>query len=198
MRHLINQLMVTTGETDADRAETDDGSDTSTGQSSETVEWDHVSENGEAPTSDSGSDGLSTPDSAANSDEVDTMDADQLLDNVLNGLAAPTLVVDSSGRVSQLNEQAREIFETTDAAAVGSPPAAIHGGEKLISGVLTTGDGVTDREETVVIDGTERTLSRTVTPFHDESGAVVGAMETARDITEKKREQEKTDQLEAY
>ena len=197
MRHFINQLMVAAGNTETDRAETEGAGAETTDQTDEAVAWTDVSESDHVP-SGSGTDDLSTTDSPASSEEVETLDAEHLLANVLNGLAAPTLIVDSAGHVSHLNEHACELFETTEAAAVGAPPATTHGGEELVSGVLTTGEGITDREETVVIDGTERTLSRTITPFHDQTGEVVGAMETARDITEKVREQEKTDQLEAY
>jgi len=116
------------------------------------------------------------------------MDADQLLGNVLNGIAVPTLVVDSAGRISHINSNACKRFETTETAAIGATPAAVHGGEELAAHVLSEGSEINERRETVVVDGTERILSRTITPFQDNSGEVVGAMETARDITEKGRE----------
>jgi len=201
MKHLLSRLVV--ADTEEKQADATADSD-----SSEAVEWTDISPSTNAP---SGSESdidqpehdrtekePSAPDTATNSDEVDTMDADQLLTNVLNAVAAPTMVVDSAGKISHVNTNACERFETAETAAVGATPSAVHGGEHLIARVLSTGEEITDRRDTVEISGQERTLSRTITPFEDDSGDVVGAMETARDITEKARQETKPDQLEAY
>jgi PAS domain S-box-containing protein len=220
MRNLLNRLVVTGTDTEADNGET-----TGDSGSSDSVGWTDVSTNG-SQGSESGvdwskadeernekrakkegpkakardvnsTDQPSAPETAA-SDEVDAMAADRLLDNVLNGLAVPALVVDTAGRISHINESACELFGTTEADAIGSSPVEIHGGVEAVSEVLGSGVEITDREETVVIGGTERTLSRTLTPFRGASGEIVGAMETAREINETARNQAKTEQLEAY
>jgi len=205
MKSLLNRLVVTNTDTEADQSEDENDSD-----HTESVEWTDVSsEATDHPVSEGGPEDTqpstdaaepatsadrksqSTPDTVATSDEVDTMDADELLDNVLNGLAEPTLVADSAGRISHINSNACEMFETQESAAIGASPAAVHGGEDLVARVLSTGKEITERQEEVVNDGKKRILSRTITPFHDGSGDVVGAMETAKDITEKVREKEK-------
>lgn len=197
MRHLLNRLLVMQSETGANRAETT-GTNDENAASGETVGWaDLTDEEAVSPVSESGTEPVSI-DTTVDTDDVVEIDAEQLLANVLNGVAAATFIVDNTGRISHLNQQARELFETTDEEAVGAPPAAVHGGKERIGHILRSGNGVTEQEETVVIAGKEKTLSRTITPFTDESGTIVGAMEVAKDVTAKAREAEKTDQLEAY
>ncbi|MFO7832987.1 MAG: methyl-accepting chemotaxis protein [Halohasta sp.] len=199
MRALLTRLMVThTGE---NRAESTDDSG-----SSESVAWEDLSE--AEPTPDEsgvGSDPAShadpspqQPPPSGDTEAVDAMDADRLLASVLDGIAAPTFVVDSAGRNSHVNAAARETFETTDAAAVGVAPAAVHGGEPLMAEVLDSGEAITERQETLTVDGRERVRSRTVTPLVDDAGAIVGGIETVEDITETVRQRERTEQLEAY
>jgi len=209
MKQLLNRLVVTQSEDEAKRAENTADAE---GSTSDSVEWSDISAEKAAPVSDdtgpdiddppgeptASSEADSTPDTAATSDDVETMAAERLLANVLNGLAEPTMVVGSAGQITHINRNACEQFGTTESAAVGSTPAAVHGGEALTGRVLDTGDAITETTETVVLDGTERTLSRTVTPFRDDSGEIVGAMETAKDITETARQKAKTDQLEVY
>jgi len=196
MKRLLNRLVV--ADTEQENAEATDDSGTS-----DAVEWTDLSTQTSGPHgSESGPDPSRSPtgdeQSAPDSDEVDTMDADRLLANVLNGLAEPTIVVDSAGYISHINSNACSVFEVSKSDALGAPPASVHGGESLADHVLDTGEEITERRETVAVDGTERTLSRTITPFRDDSGEIVGAMETASDITDKAREERKTDQLEAY
>ncbi len=62
--------------------------------------------------------------------------------------------------------------------------------------VMRTGEPVMDLEEPLVsADGTERWVSTTKMPFHDEDGSVLGLVCMGRDITEKKHAQQ---QLAAY
>jgi len=119
MKELLNRLVVTNTDEEMDNAES-----TSDSENSDSVEWTDVSADDAIDGSQNGPDRLtesvdassadshSTPDTAATSDEVDSMDADQLLGNVLNGIAVPTLVVDSAGRISHINSNACERFET--------------------------------------------------------------------------------------
>ena len=201
MRRLLDRLVVTnTGE---EHAET-----TADSGSSDPVAWADLSEEESTP-GDSGviseptrgsdsSPQQPPPETTGDTEVVDAMDAGLLLANVLDGLAVPAFVVDSAGRTSHINTDACEAFETTDGAAVGAEPAAIHGGEPLVVTVLESGEAITERQETITVDGTERIRSRTITPFVDDAGAVVGGIETVEDITDTVRQRERTEQLEAY
>lgn len=128
--------------------------------------------------------------------ETATLDTDLLLTNLLGGLDAPTVMFDADGAVLRLNAAACELFSTTPSDAIGQPLGAVHVGSELATEVLETKQRISEFEESV--DGDRRRLSRTVIPFEDESGAVVGGMEIARDITEITEERDKTETLTAY
>jgi len=98
---------------------------------------------------------------------------------------------DADGMILRLNSAACELFNTTKAAAVGVPLVSVHSGSDRASGIIESGERLSEFEESVTIDGSQRTLSRTIIPFEDESGAVVGGMEIARDVTQIAVEREK-------
>ena len=54
--------------------------------------------------------------------------------------------------------------------------------------VIETGEALVDVEEPTVIDGRPRWLLTTKTPLRDASGAIVGLVGTARDVTERRAE----------
>jgi methyl-accepting chemotaxis protein len=130
--------------------------------------------------------------------ETETLDTELLLTNMLRGLDAPTVMFDADGMILRLNSAACELFNTTKAAAVGVPLVSVHSGSDRASGIIESGERLSEFEESVTIDGSQRTLSRTIIPFEDESGAVVGGMEIARDVTQIAVEREKTETLTAY
>ncbi len=132
---------------------------------------------------------------AAAADAVDALDTSRLLAGVLDGLADPTLIVDTKGAVLHCNTAVVERFGTTKTAAVGRPPSAIHGGQQLTHRVLETGRPLTEHTEDVSIDGEQRMLSRTITPLLDDDGTVLAAVETVDVQTD---DQQRLDQLEAY
>jgi PAS domain S-box-containing protein len=132
------------------------------------------------------------------STETATLDTELLLGNLLGGLDSPTVMFATDGTVLRVNPAACELFGTTPAEAVGVPIASLHPGADRATQVVATGERLSEFEEQVTVDGGERTLSRTIIPFEDETGAVVGGMEIARDITELADEREKTERLTAY
>lgn len=130
--------------------------------------------------------------------EAATLDTELLLSNMLGGLDSPTIMFDADGTMLRLNTAACDLFNTTQADAVGQPLVSIHTGSDQATQVVATGKRVSEFEETVVVDGEDRRLSRTVIPFKNESGTVVGGMEIARDVTVVAAEREKTERLTAY
>jgi len=211
MKGLLNRLVVT--QTEKETQETGSSKTPAASTDSQPVEWADISAADEAgigggakteSESEADTAGTTEPDSnlsapaTSMSDDVETMDTERLLETVLDGVGEPTMVVDSAGEITHINQHACDRFETAEPAAVGSTPAAVHGGETLVGDVLETGTAVTEKTETVVLEDTEHTLCRTITPFRDESGTVVGAMETTKQISDTAREKHKTEQLEAY
>jgi len=130
--------------------------------------------------------------------ETDELETELLLKNMLGGLDSPTVMFDADRTILRLNSAACELFDTTKAAAVGVPLVSTHPGSDRATSVVASGERISEFEESVTIDGLQRTLSRTIIPFEDESGSVVGGMEIARDVTEVAVEREKTETLTAY
>jgi len=95
-------------------------------------------------------------------------------------------------------KKACELFGTDRSSILGTTAATLHDGEELATQVINSDTEITEYQETVVIQGEERILSRTITPLQDDDGEIIGGMETSRDITDKVREEEKIDKLEAY
>jgi len=187
----------TDADTEPERTEPTDSSESSSA-ATETVEWHDVSTGTTGRTeSTPGTDPTQEPLAADDSREVGTLTDDQLLEFALDGMAEPTLVVDSEGQLTHLNSAACELFGTTGSAAVGKSPASIHNGEALAERVCETGTAVSTQEQTVV-DGDELALNRSVTPFIDDSGDVAGAMETVNVVTDESSHEAKVDELEAY
>lgn len=175
MKRLLNRLLVTDTGT-----ETTDHTDEK--QVSDSVEWRDISVETNGPTGwDSDTDpeerGLSEPETP-----FETLDVDQLVGTILDGVAVPTLVVDQAGEIVSINSAACERFETDEATAIGATPTTVHGGQQLFGQVLLAGEEITDRRETV--DGGNQTISRTLKPLTDESGEIIGAVETVREVFE--------------
>ena len=157
-------------------------------RSSDPVDWQDMSTETNGPTGwASGIDpverGLSESE-----DAFAAFDADQLVESILDGLAVPMFVVDRAGEIAYLNSAACEVFETAEPDALGSTPTTVHGGQQLLGGVLSTGEAVVDHRETVGVDGTQRTLSRTLEPLEDDPAGIVGVVETIRPLSEPSRD----------
>ncbi|MFW6321798.1 MAG: PAS domain-containing protein, partial [Halohasta sp.] len=188
MWRLLNRVVVTGSE--GERAESASGSDTS-----EAVEWTDISEEATESVAGGSTSGTDRPDSESTAEAIGSTD-DQLVGHVLEAVDDPTLLVDAEGRITHINGAACELYGTSESAAVGRSAASLHDGEPLVEQVCETGREINEREEAIV-DGTERMLNRTVTPFA-EGGSVVGAMEQIAVLTDDSGQEAKADELEAY
>ncbi|AWB27653.1 methyl-accepting chemotaxis protein [Halococcoides cellulosivorans] len=160
-------------------------------QSRESVAWNDVSEDRD-------------PTQSVDSDPGDERGdpAQALVRSILDGLQEPTLVVDEDGRITHVNDRALELYDTTEAEAVGDAPHDLQaeGSEAsdIVSEALARGEDIQQRAETVLVGDTETPLERTVTQLSDETGTVTGAMLVDAEVTEHRRQREKTQFLETY
>ena len=123
-----------------------------------------------------------------------------LVRSILDGLREPTVVVGVDGRITHLNAQALALYDCTEAEAVGAAPRSLRDGDAtdVVAEAIRDGEDVRQREETVVVDGRETPLERTVTLLYDGDGGFDGAMLVATDVTERRREEAKAAYLERY
>jgi len=125
-------------------------------------------------------------------------ESSRFLNTVLRGLPNPTIVVNVDGKVTNINDDACELFGTTTQTAIGQSPTAIHGGQPLSSRVLESEQLIEERTEQLQLGADEIIVSRTIAPLKDADDKLVGAIETTEDITELSRQKQKTEQLENY
>ncbi|MFC6863025.1 PAS domain-containing protein [Halomicroarcula sp. GCM10025817] len=144
-------------------------------------------------------DGKSPDDTTEMAETADAAESESI--SVLAGLGFPTLVTDTQGRITRLNDEAQALFAVDATAAVGNHPEALLDEESTVSSaaeeVITTGSEIQDREEEFVVDGKAIPVSRTVTPVF-EDGECVGAVEVDRDIQARIERRERTEALEQY
>lgn len=127
-------------------------------------------------------------------------DAAALVGSILDGLTEPTVVVDTDGAITHVNDQALALFETTAAEAVGAHPHELWDADvtDAVGEALTEDRDVQDDEATLTVDGEETPVSRTVTLLTDDDGDRVGALAVYDDITERRRERRRKRALEDY
>jgi methyl-accepting chemotaxis protein len=122
--------------------------------------------------------------------------------HVLDCLSQPALVTDPGAEIVHLNEAAADLYGVDVAEAVGRPIRELRGsmddGADPVSTVIETGSAIQDREERIEADGAEYIVSRTVEPIFDEEGALLGAFERTRDVSEAVERRERLDALESY
>ncbi|ATW90039.1 PAS domain-containing protein [Halohasta litchfieldiae] len=171
MKRFLNRLLVTEPE-----PETTERIDEE--RVSDSVEWRDISIETNGPTGWASDPDPEEREPSQTETPFGTLDVDYLMKTVLDGVAVPTLVVDCSGEIVSINSAACERFGTTEADAIGTTPAAVHGGQRLLGQVLLTGEEITDRRDTVIVDGTGRTIRRTINLLKNERGEIVGAVET--------------------
>jgi PAS domain S-box-containing protein len=101
------------------------------------------------------------------------------------------------GQITSWNASARRVFGYVAEEAIGKPitmiiPPEHHHEEQLILERLGRGERI-EHFETVRVakDGRRIDVSLTISPVHDRRGRVVGASKVARDISERKRMEEK-------
>ena len=97
------------------------------------------------------------------------------------------------GTITAWNPAAERMFGYTAAEAIGQSvrmliPAELQGEEDTVLAKLRAGESI-DHYETLRVrkDGSQVSISLTVSPIRDERGAVVGASKIARDVTEQTR-----------
>src|SRR5690242_15969689 len=100
---------------------------------------------------------------------------------------------DLNGIILSWNPAAEKLFGYTQAEAIGKSirmliPADRQHEEDIVLAKIRAGEKV-DHHETVRQrkDGTQLTISLTVSPILDENGVIVGASKIARDISERVR-----------
>ena len=100
------------------------------------------------------------------------------------------------GKITSWNLGAEKIFGYTSTEAIGQPgsillPEGRAGEERDILTQISLGQRVNRIEsERVRKDGTRIQVSLTISPIKDSSGKVIGASKIARDITERKQQEE--------
>lgn len=110
---------------------------------------------------------------------------DHLLDSVADGL----FTVDLDLRLTSLNSAAEKIIGIPRQKAIGRPCHEIFHSQACDSAcpireTLRTGDPVTNRElDLTTSEGREIPVSISASPLHDSHGAIIGAIETIRDLS---------------
>ena len=139
------------------------------------------------------------PTQTTNEESRRSDDMQALVRSILNGLQAPTTVVDRAGEITHINSQALELYDCSEAAAVGADPDALHEeASELVATALDQEEAIQQREETLVTDDGETPVERTVTVLYDDDENVTGAMLVDRDVSERNRQRRKKRYLEQY
>ena len=123
--------------------------------------------------------------------------ASRLLSSIVESSDDAIISKDLNGIVTSWNAGAERVFGYTAREMIGKPIATIAAPDRLdempaILERIRNGDRV-DHYETVrkTKDGTLINIALTVSPVRDASGRIVGASKIARDITERKRADER-------
>src|SRR6185436_3593456 len=108
------------------------------------------------------------------------------------------LTMDPQGTITTWNEGAERIYGYSSRDAIGKPvelivPEQLRGEERELLAKVARGERV-ESYETVRCrkDGTSLDVSVSMSPLRDHEGRIVGASKIGRDITERKRAQERT------
>lgn len=137
-----------------------------------------------------------------NEEEDRSDEAQALVRSVLDGLQEPTMVVDTDGSVTHANSQALELYDRSEAEAVGASPHELQAPESpasdIVSEAMQRESDIQQREETMPVADRETPLERTVTLLYDDDGTFAGAMLVEKDVTERNRQREKKRYLERY
>lgn len=125
--------------------------------------------------------------------------AESVLTSILGGFTVSAFVVDDKGHFLYSNKECREMFDRAVGELIGDSLFEYGNADNsVMRKVLDTGDPVKDLEDTVEVAGETTPVERTVFPLFDDSGAVVGALEINRDISERIELERREERLEAY
>ncbi len=141
--------------------------------------------------------------------EVETVTEENMVEDgseeVLSQVTTPIDAIDTAvtvigtdGVVEDINGKACEIYNVSEDGVVGRKVGEMYNDQEVVWRVLQTGGEVTDNRETVVVDGDERVVERTVRAFYVDSGEMGGVVETAVDITDEVALEEQSDEVKAY
>ena len=143
-----------------------------------------------------------SPAGEATTESARSNDARALVRSILDGLQEPTVVVDTDGRITHANSQVLELYDCSKRTAVGSKPHTLQGdgsdASDIVAEAIQRREDIQQRAETLLVDGRETPLERTVTLLHDDTGAFAGAMLVDKDVTERNRQRQKKQYLERY
>jgi PAS domain S-box-containing protein len=136
--------------------------------------------------------------------------SEQALSQVRHFLAAivessddAIITKDLNGIVTSWNDGARRMFGYTAEEMIGEPilrlvPKELHGEEDHILAKLRGGERIDHFETTRVRkDGERIEVSETISPVREDSGRIIGASKIARDISDRKRAEERSFRLAA-
>ncbi|MCK4826787.1 PAS domain S-box protein [bacterium] len=119
------------------------------------------------------------------------------LDQIFNTSADGLLVVDKEFRILRMNDTFSQMFGIEKAKSLGKPchealDACAQGADLFPMQRILDGEERVEFETTMRnADGTEIPCIVTVTPFTGRDGSVIGAIEDFKDITERKKAEEK-------
>ena len=123
--------------------------------------------------------------------------ADRLLAQIVQSSEDAILSVALDGTITSWNAAAERIYGFDASEAIGKHISILQpldrvGEETRLMAQLRAGLNI-DHFETVRLhkDGHEVMISLSIAPVHDANGAVIGASKTARDVTERKRAEER-------
>jgi PAS domain S-box-containing protein len=146
--------------------------------------------------------GLAIPTNLARTDSTELNDELETLRNTLACLGDAVIASDASGNVTLLNAVARSLTGWTQKEAHGEPLATVFTivNEKTrepvecpASRALREGVAVTRANHTLLLakDGTERAIDDSAAPIRNAVGDVAGVVLVFRDVTERRRSEEK-------
>jgi PAS domain S-box-containing protein len=126
-------------------------------------------------------------------------EAQAMIRSILDGLSNPTVVTDDTGTVTHLNRQAQALFDTTDQAATGEGVSGLQADlGTLVADALEDRQDIQENEATLTVDGETTPVSRTVTLLYNDDGDCTGTMVVVRDISERRAQERRKEQMESY
>jgi PAS domain S-box-containing protein len=125
--------------------------------------------------------------------------ADEYLAAIIASSSDPIISKNLDGTITSWNRGAEHLFKYTAAEAIGKPISMIVPPERQSEEVeilarLHTGERIENfQTERLRKDGVRVPVSLTISPIRDRRGNIIGASKIARDITELKRAEERTE-----